>query len=99
MIVEPFIGRLLMFKIFIIAILTAGLAASPVAAATSQTSKHRHSHSTKSKHGSKGGRHRSARHHRAGRNHGPTVEQVPEEIFPTGHKFTPEEKAEASEIG
>jgi tetratricopeptide (TPR) repeat protein len=88
-----------MFKIFLIVILTAGLAASPVAAATSQTSKQRHSHSTKSKHGSKGGRHRSARHHRAGRNHGPTVEQVPEEIFPAGHKFTPEERAEASEIG
>lgn len=27
------------------------------------------------------------------------VEQVPQEIFPPGHKFTPEEKAEASEIG
>jgi tetratricopeptide (TPR) repeat protein len=27
------------------------------------------------------------------------VEQVPAEIFPSGHKFTPEEKAEASEIG
>ena len=25
--------------------------------------------------------------------------QVPQEIFPPGHKFTPEEKAEASEIG
>jgi tetratricopeptide (TPR) repeat protein len=27
------------------------------------------------------------------------VEAVPQEIFPPGHKFTPEEKAEASEIG
>jgi tetratricopeptide (TPR) repeat protein len=88
-----------MFKILFIATLTAALAASPAAAATRQASKQRHSHSTKSKHGAKGARHRSARHHRAGRNQGPTVEQVPEEIFPKGHKFTPEEKAEASEIG
>ncbi|HYY31940.1 MAG TPA: hypothetical protein VE860_28620 [Chthoniobacterales bacterium] len=40
-----------------------------------------------------------ARHHRANRSQGPTVEQIPQEIFPPGHKFTPEEKAEASEIG
>jgi Flp pilus assembly protein TadD len=44
-------------------------------------------------------RHGSARHHRANKSQGPTVEQVPEEIFPPGHKFTPEERAEASEIG
>ena len=44
-------------------------------------------------------RHRYASHHRANRSQGPTVEQVPQEIFPPGHKFTPEEKAEASEIG
>ena len=44
-------------------------------------------------------RHGVARHHRANRSQGPTVEQVPEEIFPPGHLFTPEEKAEASEIG
>ncbi|MBV8225452.1 MAG: hypothetical protein JO232_09725 [Verrucomicrobia bacterium] len=43
--------------------------------------------------------HGYARHHRANRSEGPTVEQVPQEIFPPGHKFTPEEKAEASEIG
>jgi tetratricopeptide (TPR) repeat protein len=44
-------------------------------------------------------RHGYAKHHRANRYQGPTVEQVPEEIFPPGHLFTPEEKAEASEIG
>jgi tetratricopeptide (TPR) repeat protein len=44
-------------------------------------------------------RHGTARHHRANKSQGPTVEQVPEEIFPPGHKFTPEERAEASEIG
>ena len=43
--------------------------------------------------------HGVARHHRANRAQGPTVEQIPEEIFPPGHKFTPEEKAEASQIG
>ena len=50
---------------------------------------------------SKGGssKHHYARHHRANRSQGPTVEQVPQEIFPPGHKFTPEEKAEASQIG
>src|SRR5215469_10783366 len=98
MIVGTFIGRSLMFKILFIAILTAGLATGQVDAKTPHASKQEHSHSTKGRHGSKGGRHRS-RHHRAHRNQGPTVEQVPEEIFPSGHKFTPEEKAEASEIG
>jgi tetratricopeptide (TPR) repeat protein len=44
-------------------------------------------------------KHHYARHHRANRSQGPTVEQVPEEIFPPGHKFTPEERAEASAIG
>jgi len=88
-----------MFKILFITILTAGLATGQLDAATRHASKQQHSHSTKGRHGSKGGRHRTARHHRANRNQGPTVEQVPEEIFPTGHKFTPEEKAEASEIG
>jgi tetratricopeptide (TPR) repeat protein len=87
-----------MFKILFIAILAAVLATGQVDAATRHASKHGHSQSTKGRHGSKGGRHRS-RHHRANRNQGPTVEQVPEEIFPSGHKFTPEEKAEASEIG
>jgi tetratricopeptide (TPR) repeat protein len=87
-----------MFKILFIAISAAGLATSQVDAATRHASKHGHSQSTKGRHASKGGRH-SSRHHRANRNQGPTVEQVPEEIFPSGHKFTPEEKAEASEIG
>jgi tetratricopeptide (TPR) repeat protein len=44
-------------------------------------------------------KHRVAKRHRANRSQGPTVEQAPEEIFPPGHKFTPEERAEASEIG
>ena len=44
-------------------------------------------------------RHRLARHHAARRNQGPSQEQTIEEIFPPGHKFTPEEKAEASALG
>jgi tetratricopeptide (TPR) repeat protein len=58
-------------------------------------SNHKAAHSLKHAHYS----HRYARHHRANRSQGPTVEQIPQEIFPTGHKFTPEERAEASEIG
>jgi tetratricopeptide (TPR) repeat protein len=79
----------------------------PAYAASSQ---HKHKTTTKQtsskKHGSKYSSSRHAyvrrgvvRHHRANRSQGPTVEQVPEEIFPPGHIFTPEEKAEASEIG
>ena len=70
-----------------------------------ETSSHKHKssseHTTSSKHGTSKGsvKHHYARHHRANRSQGPTVEQVPQEIFPPGHKFTPEEKAEASEIG
>jgi len=67
---------------------------------TKQTSSKKHSSSSKhasSKHAYV--RHGYAKHHRANRYQGPTVEQVPEEIFPPGHLFTPEEKAEASEIG
>src|SRR6201984_8379 len=56
------------------------------------SSKHTYSRHVYSRHG-------VARHHRANRYQGPTVEQVPEEIFPPGNKFTPEEKAEASQIG
>jgi tetratricopeptide (TPR) repeat protein len=56
------------------------------------SSKHTYSRHVYSRHG-------VARHHRANRYQGPTVEQVPEEIFPPGHKFTSEEKAEASQIG
>ena len=74
----------------------------PAYAASSQ-----HHHNTSSKKQSSGhssskhtySRHGVARHHRANRYQGPTVEQIPEEIFPPGHKFTPEEKAEASQIG
>jgi tetratricopeptide (TPR) repeat protein len=73
-------------------------------AETSSRSKHKTSskHAASNKHGtSKSGssKHHYARHHRANRSQGPTVEQVPQEIFPPGHKFTPEEKAEASDIG
>jgi tetratricopeptide (TPR) repeat protein len=80
------------------------LAINPGVAETSSSSKHKSSskHATSSKHGAsaKGSsKHHYARHHRANRSQGPTVEQVPQEIFPPGHKFTPEEKAEASEIG
>jgi tetratricopeptide (TPR) repeat protein len=57
-----------------------------------QSSKHSSSKHTHARRG-------STRHHRANKSQGPTVEQVPEEIFPPGHKFTPEERAEASEIG
>jgi tetratricopeptide (TPR) repeat protein len=62
-----------------------------------QSSGHTSSKHTYSRHGYS--RHGVARHHRANRYQGPTVEQIPEEIFPPGHKFTPEEKAEASQIG
>jgi tetratricopeptide (TPR) repeat protein len=80
------------------------LAINPVLAETSSGSKHKTSskHATASKHAtsrSGGSRHHYARRHRANRSQGPTVEQVPQEIFPPGHKFTPEEKAEASQIG
>lgn len=73
-------------------------------AETASQSKHKTSskNAASSKHGTSKGRsskHHYARHHRANRSQGPTVEQVPQEIFPPGHKFTPEEKAEASQIG
>jgi tetratricopeptide (TPR) repeat protein len=85
------------FLLFCIAI-NDGLAETP------SRSKHKISskHATTDKHrSSKNGnsRHHYARRHRASRSQGPTVETVPQEIFPPGHKFTPEEKAEASEIG
>jgi tetratricopeptide (TPR) repeat protein len=72
-------------------------------AETSSHPKHKSSseHKSSGKQGTSKGsaKHHYARHHRANRSQGPTVEQVPQEIFPPGHKFTPEEKAEASEIG
>jgi len=79
------------------------LAIDPGVAETSSHSKHKasSSHAT-SKHGtSKRGstKHHYPKRHRANRSQGPTVEEIPQEIFPPGHKFTPEEKAEASEIG
>ena len=80
------------------------LAINPGLAETSGHSKHKTSskHATSKKHAaSKGGsaKHHYPRRHRANRSQGPTVEEVPQEIFPPGHKFTPEEKAQASELG
>jgi tetratricopeptide (TPR) repeat protein len=45
-------------------------------------------------------KHKSLTKHRAAKkSQGPAREQTFEEIFPPGHKFTPEEKAEASTLG
>ena len=68
-------------------------ATNPAAAEAS----HRLKHKSKNEHASS--KHHYAKRHRANKSQGPMVEQVPQEIFPPGHKFTPEEKAEASEIG
>jgi tetratricopeptide (TPR) repeat protein len=87
-----------MAKIFSAFFILFFLAINSGLAETASHSKHK----TSSKHGTSKGRsskHHYARHHRANRSQGPTVEQVPQEIFPPGHKFTPEEKAEASQIG
>lgn len=92
-------------KIFCILLLLLPLETSPALAEKATHSNHKASHSlAKSKRHittarSRGTGHGYARHHRASRSQGPTVEQVPQEIFPPGHKFTPEEKTEASEIG
>jgi tetratricopeptide (TPR) repeat protein len=43
--------------------------------------------------------HRLSKHRIARRGQGPAPQQSFDEIFPPGHKFTPEEKAEASEFG
>jgi tetratricopeptide (TPR) repeat protein len=91
-------------KIFSAFIFLLVLAINPGLAETSGHSKHKTSskHATSKKHAvSKGGsaKHHYTRHHRANRSQGPTVEEVPQEIFPPGHKFTPEEKAQASELG
>jgi tetratricopeptide (TPR) repeat protein len=49
---------------------------------------------------SKSTKHRSQTKHRAARkSQGPAREESFEEVFPPGHKFTPEEKAEASTLG
>jgi tetratricopeptide (TPR) repeat protein len=97
-------------KIFSAFFLLFCLASNSVLAESSSGSKHKSSskhttskHATSTKHATaKSGsskHHYYARRHRANRSQGPTVEQVPQEIFPPGHKFTPEEKAEASQIG
>jgi tetratricopeptide (TPR) repeat protein len=97
-------------KIFSAFLLLFCLANNAVPAESSSGSKHKTSskhttskNATSKKHStSKGGsskHHYYTRRHRANRSQGPTVEQVPQEIFPPGHKFTPEEKAEASQIG
>jgi tetratricopeptide (TPR) repeat protein len=49
--------------------------------------------------GRKGSRHRVVSHRAARRDQGPVPEQTLEEIFPPGHQFTVEERAEASAIG
>jgi tetratricopeptide (TPR) repeat protein len=84
-------------RIFCIVLLLFSLGTGPALAKkrTEQTHSHANHKASHSLHYS----HAYARHHRANRSEGPTVEQVPQEIFPPGHKFTPEEKAEASEIG
>ena len=92
-------------KIFCILLLLFSLGTSPAVEKKATHSNHKAAHSlAKSNHGvtetrSHGVHRRYARHHRASRSQGPTVEAVPEEVFPPGHKFTPEEKAEASQIG
>jgi tetratricopeptide (TPR) repeat protein len=53
---------------------------------TSRLASSRHSHS-------------SRRHRAAAKSQGPTQQEVPEEILPPGHRFTPEEKAEVSALG
>jgi tetratricopeptide (TPR) repeat protein len=91
-------------KIFSAFFILFSLAINSGLAESASQSKHKTSskNAGSSKHGTYKGRsskHHYARHHRANRSQGPTVEQVPQEIFPPGHKFTPEEKAEASQIG
>jgi tetratricopeptide (TPR) repeat protein len=90
-------------KIFSAFVFLFCFAINPGLAETSSRSKHKTSsqHTTSKHSSSKSGssKHHYPRHHRANRSQGPTVEQVPQEIFPPGHKFTAEEKAEASEIG
>jgi tetratricopeptide (TPR) repeat protein len=91
-------------KIFCILLLLFSLEICPSVAYETSNSNHKASHSLakSNRHVATHGRgtsHRYARHHRANRSQGPTVEQVPQEIYPPGHKFTPEEKAEASQIG
>jgi tetratricopeptide (TPR) repeat protein len=76
--------------------INSGVAATSGGSKHKTSSKHSSGHSSSKKGSSK---HQYTRHHRANRSQGPTVEAVPQEIFPPGHKFTPEEKAEASEIG
>ena len=71
---------------------------TPTKHTTSSKKSSKHSSNSNSKHHTKGSKIRYTRH-RANKTQGPTVEQVPQEIFPEGHKFTPEEKAQASEIG
>ncbi|MBV9107575.1 MAG: hypothetical protein JO313_16290 [Verrucomicrobia bacterium] len=85
------------FLLFCVAINT-GLAETSSRSKQKTSSKH----ATSNKHRtSKAGnsKHHYARRHRANRSQGPTVEAIPQEIFPPGHKFTPEEKEEASKIG
>jgi len=92
-------------KIFCILLLLFSVGTSPALTKEATHSNHKASHSLAKSNRrvtttrSRRTGHGYARHHRASRSQGPTVEPVPEEIFPPGHKFTPEEKEEASEIG
>src|SRR5208337_366698 len=86
-------------KIFCLLILLVSVGISPALAKKATHSNHKASHSLAKANRHVTTRHRYAGHHRANRSQGPTVEPIPQEIFPPGHKFTPEEKAEASEIG
>jgi len=72
---------------------------SPASAEASSRLKHKSTNKHTSSHKHSSSKSHYAKHHRANKSQGPTVEQVPQEIFPPGHKFTPEEKVEASEIG
>jgi tetratricopeptide (TPR) repeat protein len=86
-------------KIFCALILLFSVGISPALAKKATHSNHKASHSLAKANRHVATSHRYTRRHRANRSQGPTVEPVPQEIFPPGHKFTPEEKAEASEIG
>jgi tetratricopeptide (TPR) repeat protein len=67
------------------------LSAVSEASASSSTQKSKKSQAAKM--------HRLSRHRIARKGQGPAPSQSFDEIFPPGHKFTPEERAEASEFG
>ncbi|MGA8658378.1 MAG: hypothetical protein WB586_19735 [Chthoniobacterales bacterium] len=75
-------------------LVTSGFANTRTWGAGSHKTRHQYRHQA-----SRGKYHTVAHHHAAKHNQGPSQEQTLEEIFPPGHKFTPEEKAEASALG